>query len=291
MTILPQTCIFPPAVAAGEFHGNRYLAWIDMNNHLALMSTRDMVTFTNPVTLNEKSLQAPAITIFQNKLYLAWVEMDNKATCLLSSTDGINFSQKVTVNKGSTLAPALAVFEDRLYLAQTQGSGDAGGYITITSSTDGKTFTNPITICESASAPPALLNDGRVHLVLAWTERSTGLVNVAMLLPQGGMAKKQTLNEVSDSHYGPSLQPTQDGFTLGYITPGGQAISLVGISVSGENTFSIGERVETSTIFSWGAPSFMRLLQGNSQVSFVVWTNSYLNVAPLSDIIRSEATR
>jgi hypothetical protein len=287
MVRTPQTSFAAPAVA--WFQNRFFIAWTgtDLETHLNLMSTTDMITFSNPVTLNETSFQTPALTVFQGRLYLAWIETDNTTTCLISSSDGINFSQKVTMNLGEVLAPSLAAFGNRLYLALTPRNDT--GFITLTSSTNGTTFGDQITIAESSSAPPALLDDGREHLVLAWTARSTGQVNIAMLLPQGGMAHMQTLNEVSDKLIGPSLQVTENGFTVGYVKPEDtrQVVGLTGLSVPGENAFDIAGRVET-TASSFNTPSFVRWLQNESQVSFVVWAEmgeqGNINIAPLSTI-------
>jgi len=118
------------------------------------------------VTLGESSAAAPALMVFNNRLYLAWTSTEStRRVSLMSSADGSTFTGKVILGESSAAAPALMVFNNQLYLAWT-------GIETATRLNlmflNGQTFSNKVTLPESSSTGPAL-DSFNNQLYITWT--------------------------------------------------------------------------------------------------------------------------
>lgn len=175
-TTLVDTSAYGPALSF--FNDRLFLAWTgtDKKSSLNIESSQpggsgSQLDFGQKVTLGEFSSNGPALAVFNDRIYLAWVGTDGGHSLnLVSSADGQNFDQKVGFAQGSQYSPALAVFDNRLYIAWT--ANDADGQFNVASSADGQAFGPPVQLQYTAASTkiftgPALavFNDA---LYIAW---------------------------------------------------------------------------------------------------------------------------
>ena len=107
---------------------------------------------------NQSSKAAPALAVFENKLWIAFVANDASNRLLISnSADGQSWSPSTQVqNQSSKAAPALAVFENSLWIAFV--ANDASNQLLVSHSAGGKNWSPSIQVQnQSSKATPALL--------------------------------------------------------------------------------------------------------------------------------------
>ncbi len=81
-------------------------------------------TWASAYYIGQSSQLAPALTILNNTLYLAFVANDgSNQLYVISSQDGIHWSGRQKVGQASLYAPALAVLNGKLYLAFVANDG------------------------------------------------------------------------------------------------------------------------------------------------------------------------
>ncbi|MCT7979829.1 hypothetical protein, partial [Laspinema olomoucense] len=84
----------------------------DESHSLNLISSADGVNFENKITLPETSFTAPALAVFDNRLYLAWTGTDESHSLnLISSADGVNFENKITLQPINFPPSSFGAFE------------------------------------------------------------------------------------------------------------------------------------------------------------------------------------
>jgi len=148
--------------------------------------------------LAETSESGPALTTFNDRLYIAWAGTDGRLN-VMSSSDGVNFSGKVTLSEFSFVAPALTLFQGRLTIAWT----GTDGRLNIMSSSDGINFGDKVTLEETSNAAPALVTAALVdlplpgRLYLGWTG-TDGRLNVMSSLDGVNFESKVTLEDTSN---------------------------------------------------------------------------------------------
>jgi Peptidase A4 family len=108
-------------------HNNQlYIAWKGNGNDNLNVAVVDMDAegnisgFSNKNTLGETSPFAPALTSFNQNLYLSWTgDNNNQLNVIVSSDNGQNFKYKFVSGQTSYDSPCLAVHNDDLYIAWT----------------------------------------------------------------------------------------------------------------------------------------------------------------------------
>ena len=82
---------------------------------------------------------APSLTVFNNKLWVAFIA-DNAGNDVLvcSSPDGQNWSGNTQIGQTSKLAPSLTVFNNKLWVAFI--ANNAGNDVLVCSSPDGQNW-------------------------------------------------------------------------------------------------------------------------------------------------------
>jgi hypothetical protein len=149
--VLNAKSTFTPALL--EFNGGFRIAWT--TRYEIRIALWVYPNFRNDHGLREFSYHAPALAVFNNRLYIAWAGTDKYALLnVKSSQDGEKFSNKVTLREDSAYGPALAVFNNRLYLAWT--GVDPQHSLNIISSADGVTFSAKQILGQSSMSGPAL---------------------------------------------------------------------------------------------------------------------------------------
>jgi hypothetical protein len=127
------------------------------------------------------SLDAPALCVHNNKLYIAWTGTNsllNIAVINLQGSRVSGFSDKVTLSEMSTQSPALASVNGRLYIGWR---GDGNDNLNVASSGDnGKTFGNKYTSSEASKDAPVLCSHNN-GLFIAWKGVGNLQLNVASM--------------------------------------------------------------------------------------------------------------
>lgn len=227
-----------PAIAAQN--GAMLLSWIGppTNHKLNFVRSSDGWTFTNKVTLNETSREAPALAVFQGKYVVAWTGMDAKLN-IMQSSDGTTWSNKTTLNETSPSSPALTVLGNRLYLAWR--GNPSNNCLNVIHSNDGISWTGKHTLSETSPSGPALASMGS-HLYLAWRGGpSNNLVNVMRSTNGSTFTDKKTLSEKTGA--GPALAAYSDHLYLAWEGVNNQFLNVRqspdGVTwPSNKNTFS-----------------------------------------------------
>jgi hypothetical protein len=247
---LTITSMVAPAVTT--FNGQTAIAWTATNlghqvNVSLLQTGQSLLTLPNfnIVSLTGQSNQAPALTTFGGRLYVAWTGLDSRLN-MASSADGVHFSTPVTFNTFSGSSPALAAFNGRLYLGWT----GFDGRINLASSPDGARFDRAEVFAQTSFKPvviakintqmemaPALASfDGR--LWLAWTG-SDPQHHLNSMSSADGMTFSQLTTYPATSEDAPALvvqhgtSPNQpDRLVLGWTGVGNKLLNVASTTVN-----------------------------------------------------------
>ena len=96
----------------------------------------------NSLVYKVASAQAPALAVFNNKLWLAFIDGDNEVR-VTSSSDGLSWPTSTKfAGLTSQAAPTLTVFNDTLWL----GCINSSNQITLNFSADGATWSDGLVI-------------------------------------------------------------------------------------------------------------------------------------------------
>jgi hypothetical protein len=97
---------------------------------------------------------SPALAVFRDKLYIAWIDAATRGIVIKSSPDGVAWSAAQTLNE---VAPntytSMAVFRDRLYVAYISSVGSEQGFSILVRSFDGTTWSGSIPINARQTVP------------------------------------------------------------------------------------------------------------------------------------------
>jgi hypothetical protein len=143
--MIGQKSIRPPAMAA--FNNKLYVAYVALDSidipRLWVTTSSDGTnwspgTFTwSPDTstnlyMKTSPIISPALAVYNNKLYVAYVADYSYQLMIASSSDGINWFDVAPIPNQYTLqTPALAVYNNKLYVAFT--ASDESGHVLIAS--------------------------------------------------------------------------------------------------------------------------------------------------------------
>lgn len=133
-----------------------------------------MKTQSTSVPLNLFSKYAPALTMFGEKFYLAFVANDgSKMIHVTSSDNGENWIDPFNTNISSDFTPSMIVFNDLLYLAYVFKNE-----LLITSSSDGKSWSQPTSTGNATKEAPSItvFNDKLYIVFLANNNTDTLLL-------------------------------------------------------------------------------------------------------------------
>ena len=131
----------------------------DASNQLLVSHSADGQSWSPSTQVqNQSSKAAPALAVFDNRLWIAFVANDASNQLLVShSAGGKNWSPSTQVqNQSSKAAPALAVFDNRLWIAFV--ANDASNQLLVSHSAGGKNWSPSTQVQnQSSKATPALL--------------------------------------------------------------------------------------------------------------------------------------
>lgn len=280
--VLPETAVGAPALA--DFNDSQLVVgWTgtNWNHNLNVLASPDGATFDDSakVTLEETSIDGPALAVGNGQLIIAWTGTDSAHSINIeSSTDLRNFGNKTTLRETSPYGPALAFGNAQVFLAWT--GTDLNHSLNVMSSTDGRTFGNQVILPESSNSAPhlAFVNG---TLFLLWQGLDTNL-NILQSTDGKTFTNKVTLNE--SSNYAPSLSRAagfrqRTGFWLVWTgrNLGGNSLNLD----SGAQTNEFGGKV-TYSDSSVAAPALGQF----KGLAFIGWAGTTLfsptiNVAQL----------
>jgi hypothetical protein len=181
---ISQTSKFPPAAA--YFRDSAYVAFIsnDPSNRILVSSTPSGVwtviwpPVSSTTNTNQTSQLGPALAVFNNRLYVAFISNDNSNRVLVcSSPDGSTWSTRATfINQTSKFTPSLAVFNNRLYVAFI--SNDNSNRVLLCSSPDGSTWSTSVTFIAQYSkfAPSLAVFNNRLYCAFTSNDPSNRIL-------------------------------------------------------------------------------------------------------------------
>ncbi|MDP9350150.1 MAG: hypothetical protein M3P51_01195 [Chloroflexota bacterium] len=214
--VLPEMALGAPALASFEDVA-LVLAWTGTDRRLNVARSPDGRSFLGKITLDETSLDGPALTCGSGLTYRAWTgtRYPNHLNILsspdlqdfrnIASTPEVRFGGRVTLDNTSPYGPALAFGNGRVYVAWA--SPGASRTLNVASSGDGVHFTGEVELEEEAGGAPELaFMDGNLYVTWCGTDRSLNI----MESPDGvSFGNKTTLSDGSDAH--PTLARSSSG--------------------------------------------------------------------------------
>jgi hypothetical protein len=275
---LVETAIGSPAVANIDDR-QLALAWTgnEALRRLNLAVSVDGRQFTGKMTLTDTSLEGPALTFGNGRLFLGWTGPDvGTHVNVSSSADFQTFQNKVVLNESSPFGPALASANGRIFLAWT--GREALQRLNVMSSTDGVTWQNKITLNEQSAAAPALaFINGKLYLSWAGTDVNRSL-NVIESVDGVTFANKHTF-------------PNRSNFAQAFANDGAFQMMWAGMDrnqalrlMSGPAPGNVGNQQTYSDTAAAG-PALVRF----KGALLVLWTGNEalrrLNVATVSDVV------
>lgn len=193
------------------------LAWTGTNSKLNVAQWSGIAIDSPKVTLPWTSPYAPALTVFNGRLIIAFVGSGNALT--VADITGIlapGFQTPTTTTLSSFVtagsAPSLCVFGAQLYLAWT----DSNRNLQIITSTNAVNFTSTPATGQQALGGPSLASWGGT-LWLAWTGTDTDL---NLLAYAGASESLPKFVSKEASHVGPALCADIQGGVLHYAWTG-----------------------------------------------------------------------
>jgi hypothetical protein len=110
-----QLSYFAPqagTVAATEFAGRLYVAWMDAGNgSLVVANSNDGISFSAPVVITSRATNGPSLHGSADELYVSWIEKGSRQIALTSSRDGILFDSPVVLAHETAFPAAIASFK------------------------------------------------------------------------------------------------------------------------------------------------------------------------------------
>jgi hypothetical protein len=148
-----------------------------VSRHLNIEYSTDGVNWGHKVTLTDtaKSGTGPALAVFQNHLYIAWVGTDSPSHMYIGYFQGTSTLVNHTRLADSTnFTPALAYYSANglsyLYLAWT--GTDSAHHVNFEDSANGSAFTHKVTLTDTSARGPSLaVFNGRLYVDWVGTER------------------------------------------------------------------------------------------------------------------------
>lgn len=196
--VLGETSIAHPALAnrGGQ---SLVVGWTgtDQQQHVNVVQTNDGNTLTGKVTLQESSIDGPALAFGNGRLFVAWTGTDGAHSLnVIGSNDGQAFDNKVTLAEHSNRGPALAFGNGKLFLAWTEPNGQ----LSVTSSANAQQFGNKVTLADTSDSGPGLTFDNGVLFLLWRGTDAKHSLNVIQSADGTNFGGKVTLDETSDFH-------------------------------------------------------------------------------------------
>ncbi len=172
---------------------------------------------------------APALTTFNDVVYLAWAGISAVGTrkSWYATFDGTWSAQTLIPGSFTTAAPALGATTQQLFLATTPpdtGAIDIYGL-------EGANFSLLGPLCQGATcaqtlAAPALLGDGAV-LYAAWTTPSGAIMDAEFINGVWLIAPNPIPNASADPATGPALGVFGGRLYVAWTEPSGEEISVI----------------------------------------------------------------
>lgn len=215
-------------------HGSIQTIQIKSNNSDGFIPANGGDWSGNQHISNTTSNQAPALAVWNNALYMAFVDSNNNNDLtVISSTDGLNWSNDLTVGQSSGNTPALVVWHNRLYLFFV--GADMGHGLQFVSSTDGRTWTDGQYTGEASSQTPAIVvwND---TLYMALVSDDPFSTNIEFTSSNDGVnwAANQTIHGV-ESNQAPALAVWNNILYLASVDPNNNNNLTIVSSTDGQN--------------------------------------------------------
>ena len=255
-------------MAMVEFEGRLYMAFIGIGQAINLWSSTNGTGWDNQTLLPYASSNPPALTVYKNQLYLAFIGngSDGLVQCgvyLCSSSNGSTFTSPAQFGTNtSTVGPSLAVAGGLLYLGFI-GTNNELNYGSLST---GTTLGNQVipAIYGTSGVNPSLVVSGN-NLLFAFALNPAN-TNDCASNPSTGLAICSAPIETSGigSFGAPSFAPNT-GAVSGNLSLVATADDVYGVWVNGSNIILWEQSSGTATTITSGSQPTLALF--NNQLS------------------------
>lgn len=247
---------------------NLWTAFIAANgSNQILVDSTDGTTWSGSRFINQWSPFTPALTYFDNKLYVAFITDDvavsgtssipSNRIFVCSTSDGVTWTAASFFNRHSKCAPALAAWGDNLYLGYI--SNDPTNRILVCSYSEQKGWGLDTDTGHKSPQPPSLAQFGS-DLYLAYVSNDgKDSVLIASVAPGGSWSSYTDTGQTCK--FSPSLAVYGPNLYVGFVANNNSQTVLVCSSQNWSNDVSINQT-------SSSAPS-LASFSSNLQVAFI----------------------
>jgi hypothetical protein len=211
----------PPSLCQQPFNNKLWMAFRGDTSNDVYVCSFDGKSWSDANTIGQTTKAAPALAVFQGKLWVAFIAQNSSGDILLcSSSDGKNWSPNMAVpGQSSAMGPSLAVFNGQLWLAfiAQNGSNDILVYYSANPSTDPKSWVSS-PLGQQSFASPSLSVVGNT-LWVAFTGNTSSDLRVCSL--NGNKWSANTAIASQTSSAGPALTafpPTANNLKVAFLS-------------------------------------------------------------------------
>lgn len=199
--ILPTTS--DNSVVITALNGNFLLCYTESNSHqLNFVTSSNGFNFQkinalrNGIPMIEKSFVTPALTVFNNTFFVAWIDNASNNIQIMRSADGVNWSDKDILDVQSASTPTLCTFKNQLLMAWRDLGNNK---LTIMRSTEGSKWTNKCVLGAISDFSPTIAVLGKT-LYIAWRDVNSPQINIMQSTNGQSFTNKIALGETSSAH-------------------------------------------------------------------------------------------
>lgn len=211
-----------------SLNDNILLGWTEKTTHqLNFMTSSNGYIFKsnnvlcNGVSMVEMSSVTPALTVFKNNYFAAWVDRFSNNIQIMQSSDGINWSNKVILREKSASTLSLCSFKNQLFVAWRDLDTNQ---LTIMRSKDGITWMNKRVLSEVSDFGPSIATFGK-SLYIAWCDKNSHQINVMQSTNRQLFTNKITLKETTA--HSPFLASNQKKLFLTWQNIGDNRLNII----------------------------------------------------------------
>lgn len=234
------------APSQAVFNGKHCIAWSDQNTKSLKVcyysaSSSSWVDFSDT---GQTSGISPCITVFNGKLYMAYVDGSNVIQ-LIYTSDGNSWSQPSPTGKSSKRGPAICSFQGKLFLAWSNAKNDN---IFVTSSVDATNWGGSVTDTGRNTSWAPSICAFKNTLFITWTGINTKKVKIISSTDGSNWTKFIETGQLSNSN--PSIAMADNVLVIGFKAKSSN--NLLMITSSDGKKWSNNSKVEMTSPYGPG---------------------------------------
>jgi hypothetical protein len=281
----------------GDYEMNRLMTYVTIASGIFLAYLPELLMAQQIPSAETKT--APAAASLNGVTYVAWTGKGGPPDNVWYYPNSSGSQQRIS-NTSSSYAPALATFGSTMYLAWTAPTGDIF-YTTYNGVEWSGTSTQvcgppppaPPTGCPETMAAPALAASGSA-LYLAWTDTSTGDIDLAMYAD--GAWTFSFTPAVASPGTAPALAVYDDTLFLAWLPPGSSQIGYETYSLSSGPPWKVNPYPAPTTetavppalgVYAWTGSLYLAWTSTTGTIYYSEWNGS--GWVPKGDVTGSVA--